>query len=169
MGAVTEHDCCPLCGRPLEILGGLPLCRCCNDTRGEYYNHLTRSIDDFARQADKVLIECPGATLYFPDSNDIAAGVRFLNDHDPSQGYEIIREPVYGPAHVRRRWVRREDAHLIRRCQSCQDYSVRMRRKEGPDLYLPSRKRSNPSSNRRATHKLPEPADQMVRRTPSPF
>ena len=157
------------CGQPLEIIGGLMLCRRCNDTQGEYYSHLTRSIDDFARQADKVLIECPGATLYFPDSNDIAAGVRFLDDHDPSRGHDIVKEPVYGPAHVRRRWVRRQDAHLIRRCQSCQDYTVRMRRKEGPDLYIPSRRRPNPSSNRRATHKSSTATTQMTSRTPSPF
>jgi hypothetical protein len=93
---------------------------------------------------DKVLIECPGATLYRDGGNEVAAGVKFCDEDDPVQGYEIVDRPVFGPHHVKYRWVKKQDLHLIRRCHSCQDYTVRMRRKEGPDLYIPSRK--NPIS-----------------------
>jgi hypothetical protein len=133
-----EKDTCPICGGGLEETGGLSICPRCNDAKGDYYNCLSRPISDFADQSDKVLIECPGATLYYPGTDEVAAGARFFDNDDPSKGYEIVGRPVYGPKHVRHRWVKKEDAHLIRRCQSCQDYTIRMRRKEGPDLYIPS-------------------------------
>lgn len=131
---------CPHCGDLLQEMGGLPICERCNDQRGENYNYLSQSIADFSENSDKVLIECPGATLYHPGTNEVAAGVSFHDSEDPSRGYEIIDRPVYGPKHVKRRWVKKEDLHLIRRCQSCQDHTIRMRRKEGPDLYIPSRR-----------------------------
>jgi hypothetical protein len=135
---------CRHCGGPLQDMGGLPFCPECNDRQGEHYNALSQSICDFSNQSDKILIECPGATLYHPGSDSVAAGVRFLDNDDPSQGFEIIGKPVYGPKHVRRRWVKKENAHLIRRCESCQDYTIRMRRREGPDLYIPSRRGPQP-------------------------
>lgn len=135
-----QNDSCQHCGSPLEIIGGLPLCPRCSDREGRYYNPLSSSINDFADHSDQVLITCHGATLYDPITNDVIAGVRFIDDSDPSQGYEIIDHSVYGPRHVKRRWVKRDDVHLIRRCESCQDYTIRMKRKEGPDLYIPSRK-----------------------------
>ncbi|MEE9443297.1 MAG: hypothetical protein V3V99_11600 [candidate division Zixibacteria bacterium] len=134
---------CDHCGNPLEVIGGLPICPQCNDNRGEYYNSLTSAINDFAQNSDMVLIECPGATLYHKDSNEVEVGAKYIDNNDPTQGYEIIKRPVHGPRHVKKRWVKKNDAHLIRRCQSCQDYTVRMRRKEGPDLYIPSRNSYN--------------------------
>ncbi len=131
---------CEHCGRNLENIGGLWICTSCNDSRGEFYGILADSINAFADTSDRILITCPGATLYKPGSNEVVAGVRFNDSDDPSAGYEIIGRPVYGPKHVEKRWIKKEDAHLIRRCQSCQDHTVRMRRKEGPDLYIPSRK-----------------------------
>lgn len=147
-----EKDICPICGGGLEETGGLSICPRCNDAQGEYYNCLSQSISDFADQSDKVLIECPGATLYYPGANEVAAGARFFDNDDRSKGYEIIRRPVYGPKHVKYRWVKKEDAHLIRRCQSCQDYTIRMRRKEGPDLYIPSVRNPQPPRRRRNSH-----------------
>jgi rRNA maturation protein Nop10 len=143
----NRQETCPHCGRPLDQVGGIPLCLHCNDHRGQYYGLLSESISAFAEQTDKVMIECPGATLYLPDGNEVVAGVRFIDQNDPARGYEIVNHPVYGPKHVLRRWVKREDAHLIRRCESCQDYTIRMRRKEGPNLYIPSRK--HPDQRRR--------------------
>jgi hypothetical protein len=131
---------CKHCGEKLQVVGGLPICLKCNDRRGDYYNALARSICDFSEESDKIMIECPGATLYHPGTNEVAAGVSFVNPDDPSQGYTIVKRPVYGPKHVQKRWIKKEDAHLIRRCESCQDYTIRMKRKEGPDLYIPSRK-----------------------------
>lgn len=135
---------CSLCGSELDQVGGLSLCLTCNDSHGAHYTLLSESIGEFAEQFDKVLIECPGATLYRPDSDEVSAGVKFIDNDDPSQGYEIVGRPVYGPKHVKRRWVKKDDLHLIRRCQSCQDYTIRMRRKEGPNLYIPSRKGFKP-------------------------
>ncbi len=105
---------------------------------------------------NRVLIECPGASLYKPGTDEVARGVSFRDADDPSRGYDIIGSPVYGPRHVRYRWVKKEDLHLIRRCQSCQDYTVRMRRKEGPDLYIPGRSgRTRPTKTNR-TEKPPK-------------
>ncbi len=139
MASRSVHS-CPRCGATLREIGGLRICIRCNDAAGGYYEALSTSLADFSLQSDKILIECPGATLYLPGSDQVAAGVRFYDNHNPILGFEIIKEPVYGPAHVRHRWIKKEDMHLIRRCQSCQDYTIRMRRKEGPDLYIPSRK-----------------------------
>lgn len=125
--------------------GGLWVCPRCNDALGDRCGTLSRSLVDFTADTDRVVIECPGATLYLPDSDQIIAGVRFLDNNDPSHGYEIVDHPIFGPRHVPRRWVKREDTHLIRRCQSCQDLTVRMRRKEGPNLYIPSRRHPKPS------------------------
>ncbi len=133
-----DRENCQVCGEPLQKIGGLWICQMCNDSQGIDCKGIAESLSIFAEDSDKVLIECPGATLYLPGTNEISAGVRFIDDDDPSRGHEIIRHPVYGPHHVRRRWVKKEDVHLIRRCQSCQDHTVRMRRKEGPDLYIPS-------------------------------
>jgi hypothetical protein len=145
---------CPRCGRPLESSGGLWLCPRCNDALGDRFGALSRSLTDFTKDTDRVIIECPGATLYLPDSDQVVAGVRFFDTNDPSRGYEIIARPVYGAQHVPRRWVKQENAHLIRRCQSCQDMTVRMRRKEGPNLYIPSRRHPRPQ---RSSHRHPTP------------
>lgn len=110
------------------------------------------SIDAYGAESNKVLIECSGATRYHPDSFDVSAGVKFVDRDDPARGLEIISHPIYGPNHVAKRWVKKEDAHLIRRCQSCQDYTIRMRRREGPDLYIPPRHGSRPARSSRPTH-----------------
>jgi len=89
---------------------------------------------------DKVFIECPGATIYEPGTRHIIAGVRFYDESDPSKGYEIVANPVYAPEHRGRRLVRRQDANCLRRCQACQDLTVRMMRREGPDFYIPNSK-----------------------------
>lgn len=139
----SEKQFCDHCGNPLEFIGGLPICPSCNDDRGEYYNPLTSAINDFAKNSDLVLIECPGATLYKEGSNEVEAGAKYIDNNDPTKGYEIINRQVHGPRHVKKRWVKKKDTHLIRRCQSCQDYTIRMRRKEGPDLFIPSRNGDN--------------------------
>ena len=131
---------CVRCVSPLQNMDGVMPCPTCNDHAGKLGGRLFSAVHGFAVDSDKVLIECPGATLYHPGTNEVALGVRFIDNDNPSRGYKIVGKTVFGPKHVRRRWVRKEDAHLIRRCQSCQDYTVRMKRKEGADLYIPSRK-----------------------------
>lgn len=89
---------------------------------------------------DKVFIECPGATIYEPGTRNIIAGVRFFDEKDSSKGYEIVANPVYAPDHRGRRLVRKKDVNCLRRCQACQDLTVRMVRREGPDFYIPNPK-----------------------------
>ena len=89
---------------------------------------------------DKMFIECPGATVYDPDTREIIAGVRFLDEDNPSAGYEIIDQQVFAPEHRRRRLIRKEDYKRIRRCQACQDLTVRLMRREGPDFFIPNPK-----------------------------
>lgn len=89
---------------------------------------------------DKVFIECPGATIYEPGTRNIIAGVRFYDEKNASKGYEIVANPVYAPEHRGRRLVRKKDVNCLRRCQACQDLTVRMVRREGPDFYIPNPK-----------------------------
>ncbi|MCK5127272.1 MAG: hypothetical protein KAR42_13540 [candidate division Zixibacteria bacterium] len=147
----NNKETCEICSADLTYIGGLPFCPNCNDNHGDFYNSLSSTIASFAEDSNMVMIECPGATIYHEGSNDVKAGVKFYNNNDPSKGYEIVTHPVYGPKHVKRRWVKKEDAHLIRRCQSCQDHTIRNRRKEGPDLYIPSRKHDN-RHHRKVSH-----------------
>ncbi|SYZ74577.1 hypothetical protein TRIP_C90205 [Candidatus Zixiibacteriota bacterium] len=88
--------------------------------------------------ADKMFIECPGATVYEPGTRNVVAGVHFFDDSDPSAGYEIIDHAVFAPEHRRRRIIKKEHAHSIRRCQACQDLTVRLMRREGPDFFIPN-------------------------------
>jgi len=135
-----EQGKCRICGLTLQMTGGLWLCPQCNDRQKMDPGSITDSLLVLADDDHRVLIECPGATLYLPGTNEVSAGVLFSDPDNPACGYKIVDHPVYGPQHVRRRWIKKEDAHLIRRCQSCQDHTVRMRRKEGPNLYIPSLK-----------------------------
>jgi hypothetical protein len=89
---------------------------------------------------DKIFIECPGATVYDPDTRHVVAGAEFLDDRNPDRGYRIICQPVYAPEHKRRRLIKKKHRGLIRRCQACQDLTVRLIRREGPDFFIPSPK-----------------------------
>jgi hypothetical protein len=90
--------------------------------------------------SEYVLIECPGATLYREGTDEAIAGVEFVDDDDPLLGYRILNKPVHPPTHRRWRRIKKEAIGKIRRCQACQDYTVRMRRKEGVDFFIPSNK-----------------------------
>jgi len=105
-------------------------------------NHRADDIFPFAAQLDEddehVFIEFPGATLYEPDTDNIIAGVQFVDDDDPSAGYRIVGKTVFPPTHTRWRRIKRDALGSIRRCQACQDYTVRNRRREGADFFIPS-------------------------------
>ncbi|MEW5796924.1 MAG: hypothetical protein AB1772_11265 [Candidatus Zixiibacteriota bacterium] len=127
---------CINCGRPLISRGGTLVCVDCN-------SELLAASEIFVESADPdgyIMIECPGATLYKDGSDIVEAGVRFLDDNDPSKGFEIIKHPIYSPTHEKKRRIKREAYGRIRRCRGCQDLTVRMRRREGPDFCVPSRK-----------------------------
>ena len=127
---------CINCGRPLYQQQGIWLCVKCNSPDID----TARIFIDEKEPDDTVFIECPGATLYEPGTHNVIAGVKFHDNDDPFKGYQIIDKPVYAPNHTRRRRIKREALGRIRRCQACQDYTVRMQRKEGPDFFIPSSK-----------------------------
>ena len=140
---------CLNCGQELQKQGGTLVCQRCNS------GILTASqiFIDPVESDGYVFIECPGATLYKEGTNEIKAGAKFIDDDDPSQGFQIIDHPVYAPTHKKKRRIKNEAFGKIRRCRGCQDLTVRMRRAEGPDFVVPSpehpeRKKLKPVSYR---------------------
>lgn len=106
---------------------------------------------------DYVFIECPGATLYAPGTDDVIAGVRWFDLDNPDSEFEIVDKPIFAPNHKRRRRIKREALGKIRRCRACQDYTVRMRRKEGPDFFIPSEKHPHRDKLKSVRHVSYEP------------
>ncbi|MBD3332409.1 hypothetical protein GF356_06130 [candidate division GN15 bacterium] len=104
-----------------------------------------------------VFIECPGATLYAPGTDDVVAGVQWFDLDDANSEFEIVDKPVFAPNHKRRRRIKREAIGKIRRCRACQDYTIRMRRREGPDFYIPSAKHPNRDKLKSVRHVSYEP------------
>jgi hypothetical protein len=133
---MTEHNTCINCDQELVHINGLWLCRNCNSPEIEQY----QTILEQSASDDQIFIECPGATLYDPNSNAVIAGVKFIDENDPFKGYKIIGHQVFSPTHTKLRRINKEALGHIRRCQGCQDYTIRMRRKEGPDFFIPSSK-----------------------------
>ncbi|MEW6410849.1 MAG: hypothetical protein AB1483_00085 [Candidatus Zixiibacteriota bacterium] len=131
---MQSDNTCIHCGRRLVLEKGIRLCPNCNSKDLQY----TRLFIEEKEDDEYVFIECPGATLYEDGTDEIKAGARFIDDNDPQKGYEIVEHPVYAPNHTKRRRIKREALGSIRRCQACQDYTVRMRRREGPDFFIPS-------------------------------
>lgn len=144
---------CVNCGRSLVVKNGVWLCPHCNS--GEI--DPSRIFIADGESDEYVFVECPGATLYGPDSNEVIAGVKWRDENDPSKGHEIVNNPVYAPAHTRRRRVKKEAFGKIRRCQACQDYTVRMRRKEGTDFFIPSPRHPGRKKLKSVTHSTSEP------------
>jgi len=99
---------------------------------------LETPFDDEKEGDGRVFIECPGATVYDPETRQIVSGVKFVDESDPSLGYEIIDKQVFAPNHRRRRLIKKEHVGLIRRCQACQDLTVRLIRAEGADFCVPN-------------------------------
>jgi hypothetical protein len=127
---------CINCGKLLTPRGQVWLCLTCNsDALDDTLNILDSPLSN-----DQVFIECPGATIYEPGTETITAGVRFFDENDSTKGYEVIGHQIFAPTHNKRRMIKKEAIGRIRRCQACQDYTVRMRRPEGPDFFIPSPK-----------------------------
>jgi|GEM_PF-634034 len=139
---------CINCDQPLIKHHNAWLCPRCNPDSFELGDIFKDEVND----KEYVFIECHGATLYEPGTNNVIAGVKFIDDDDPEKGFEIVREHIYAPTHTRRRRIRREALGKIRRCQGCQDYTVRMRRREGPDFFIPSVKHPNRKKLKSVTH-----------------
>ncbi|MDF1543863.1 MAG: hypothetical protein P1R58_02030 [bacterium] len=144
---------CVNCGRELVERNGVLLCLNCNSNDLDS----TQPFHDDSIPHDSVFIECPGATLYEPGTNNVIGGVKFLDNEDPFRGWKIIGEPIFAPTHRRRRMIKKEALGRIRRCEGCQDYTVRMRRKEGPDFYIPSTKDPKRKKLKSVKHTYVEP------------
>ena len=136
MGLDFDLKTCINCGEELINREGLWICINCNTKDLDQSNIFIAEKDD----DDYFFIECPGATLYEPGTDNIIAGVKFHDEDDPLKGYQIIDHVVYAPTHTKKRRIKKEALGNIRRCQGCQDYTVRMRRPEGPDFFIPSYK-----------------------------
>ncbi len=150
---MSDKQRCISCGRPLIHQRGVWLCIQCNsreiDTTGIFADDMESS--------EFVFVECPGATLYEQGTNNVIAGVRFIDNDDPFKGYKIIGEPIFAPNHRRRRRIKREALGKIRRCRACQDYTVRMRRREGADFFIPSPKHPGRTKLKSVRHVSYEP------------
>jgi hypothetical protein len=144
---------CINCGRQLLKQNGAWLCPVCNSDRID----TSCLFKDDPEDGEYVFIECPGATLYAQGTNEVEAGVEFIDNDDATRGYRIVGHPVYAPNHHRRRRIRREALGKIRRCRACQDYTVRMRRPEGRDFYIPSSKHPDRKQLKPMTHVTREP------------
>lgn len=144
---------CFNCNRPLLKHQGVWLCFQCNSDEIDT-SHI---FIDQQESDDTVFIECPGATLYQPGTNAVIGGVKYHDNDDPTKGHKIIGEPVFAPNHTKRRRIKREAMGSIRRCQACQDYTIRMRRKEGVDFCIPSSKFPYRTSLKSVQHVSYEP------------
>jgi hypothetical protein len=133
---MPNQQTCINCGETLILKDGVYLCPNCNTQELEDSQIFLEPPDS----SEYVFIECPGATLYEPGTDIVTAGAEFLDNDDPSKGCRIVEHPVYSPTHTKRRRIKKEALGRIRRCQGCQDYTVRMRRPEGPDFFIPSPK-----------------------------
>ena len=135
---MSDKQKCINCNRPLIERKGVFVCLQCNPEQLDY-----EEIFEDKKEDGFVFIDCPGATLYQPGTENVVAGAKFHDEDDPSKGFSIVKEPVFAPTHTKRRRIKKEALGKIRRCQGCQDYTVRMRRPEGPDFFIPSHKHPN--------------------------
>ncbi|HOP06077.1 MAG TPA: hypothetical protein PLF13_02165 [candidate division Zixibacteria bacterium] len=148
-----EKQTCINCGRDLVDQNGVWVCPSCNISDIAS----SRIFIEEEESDEYVFIECPGATLYEEGTNNVIAGVKFHDNDDPFKGYKIIGHPVYAPNHRKRRRIKREALGSIRRCRACQDYTIRMRRKEGKDFFIPSSKHPNRKKLKSIEHVTYEP------------
>ena len=107
---------CTHCGRPLIHEGGVDICLVCNQLQAP---------EDAA--SSKLVIECPGATLYDVETGAVLQGVKWHDPDNVSLGYEIEGKAIFAQGHVARRVIEPENAGKITRCRACQDFTVRMR------------------------------------------
>ena len=144
---------CINCGRELLRQKGVWICINCNPGAIDT-SHIF--VDDIESE-EHIFVECPGATLYDHDTNEVIEGVRFHDDEDATKGHEIIGQPIYAPNHKKRRRIRKDALGKIRRCRACQDYTIRMRRPEGRDFFIPSTKHPRRNKLRPMEHVTYEP------------
>ncbi|MFQ5606470.1 MAG: hypothetical protein ACE5GA_00880 [Candidatus Zixiibacteriota bacterium] len=135
-----NSDFCASCGAPLLFLDETRLCGKCNTEETiELSTALSGQVNRPTGEVSQ-FIECPGATIYDEKTGQVAEGADFIEYDDGSYEAKIVKRPHFPPGHRRRRMVTGDAFGKIRRCQACQDYTVRLRRKEGVDFCIPSSK-----------------------------
>jgi len=127
MDANMRPQHCHICGRPMREYKGVYLCLPCNEKYGEFYGFFNSASKDYQDAKDFAVIECPGVTIYDDSNTRVVQGVKWINDRDHSQGYEIVGKQIFAPNHMKTRRVPKDKAKNLSRCQACQDFTVRMR------------------------------------------
>lgn len=117
--------------------GGIDLCLVCNALLAP---------EDTG--SAKIVIECPGATLYDVETGAVLQGVKWHDPDDVSMGFEIVGSPILASGHVVRRVIEADNMGKITRCRACQDYTVRMRAQQR------DHKVTGPSAARRRAENL---------------
>lgn len=118
---------CHICGKVMHEYKGVYLCLPCNEKYGEFYNFFNSASREHLDNNDHIVIECPGVTIYDESNTRVVQGVKWNDDRDHSQGYSVIGKQIFAPNHLKIRRVAKDNAHLISRCQGCQDFTIRMR------------------------------------------
>jgi len=136
-------DVCVSCGAKLLFVDETRLCATCNtqpiiDLATEF-SALVSSDDS----SENVIIRCPGASRYNDTTGAVVEGAEFVDDSDGSYRARIVARPLFPSGHTKLRVISRPALGRIRRCQTCQDYTVRLKRKEGADFCVPSRRFPN--------------------------
>lgn len=97
-----------------------------------------------------IVIVCPGMSIYDKETREITKGVESINGYTIQEidrqkvhapNCVIVRRHVYAPEHKKFRRIKPDALGKLRICQRCQDYTIRLRRKEGEDVAFPSEKR----------------------------
>lgn len=130
----AQQHTCISCNRDLTRHRGILICLHCNPEAIDTNDIFIEAIET----DEHVFIECPGVTIYDSETGEIVEGVRWRDENDATRGYEVIGRQIYAPNHKHRRRIKKDAVGRIRRCQACQDYTIRMRRPEGRDFYIPS-------------------------------
>ena len=136
-------DLCVSCGAKLIFESRTRLCTKCNTPETKsYLVTLGKALGDID-QHEPIVIECPGASICDSETGMVNEGAEFIDKPDGSYEVKIVSRPVYPPGHTRKKLISPEIFGRVRRCQACQDYTVRQMRREGPDFCAPSSKFPN--------------------------
>ncbi len=131
---------CINCGGELLFVEETRLCPKCNSESSISMIRELSMVVMTPAEMDRGFIECPGATLFDPKTREPIEGAVFGEDTNDGYSVKHVKWPVFPPGHKKRRMIPTEAYGKIRRCRACQDYTVRMRRKEGADFCAPSSK-----------------------------